>query len=399
MVGELEAAIDTKMAELKQTLDLTQAGNRAAALDVVNNDSGQQAMDAIRHLAAQIANEEQAIYERQVRTVVAGGHLLVIADAAGLLLVLLLAAGVGVGVRRNLLALREARTELTMANAMLAGANARLEASNNDLEARVRARTTDLTEANDEIQRFAYIVSHDLRAPLVNIMGFTGELEDATRRLSAFVARAAERHPEDATEDIRQAATEDLPEAIRFIKASSAKMDRLIAAILKLSREGQRVLAPARIEMEPLLRAILDSVRHQADERGAEIAIGATPPVAADRLVLEQIFSNLIENALKYLKPGRPGRIRVEGRMLGGMVEYAVRDNGRGIAARDHERVFELFRRAGNQDVPGEGIGLAHVRALVRRVGGRIDCESTPDVGSTFCVTLPLGPDVLPSHL
>ena len=75
-----------------------------------------------------------------------------------------------------------------------------------------------------------------------------------------------------------------------------------------------------------------------------------------------------------------------------GSVEYRVRDNGRGIAAGDLARVFELFRRAGTQDQPGEGIGLAHVRALVRRMGGTIRCESTPDVGSTFVVTLPEKP-------
>ncbi len=101
-------------------------------------------------------------------------------------------------------------------------------------------------------------------------------------------------------------------------------------------------------------------------------------------------FSNLLENALKYLQPGRPGRIEVSGRRVGRAVLYEVVDNGRGIAARDLERVFELFRRAGDQTVPGEGIGLAHVRALVRRLGGRIDCVSVEGVGSTFRVELPI---------
>ncbi len=392
LMADLGAAIEDKMVELRQTLDLAGAGDREAALAVVRSDRGQRATDTIRDLAARIETEERSIYERQIRAMNTGGRLLVIADAAGLPLVLLLALGTSLSVRRNLLALRQARTELTLANAMLAGANMKLEDANEGLEARVRTRTADLTEANEEIQRFAYIVSHDLRAPLVNIMGFTGELEDATRRLSAFVDRAAERYPDDATTDVRLAARDDLPEAIRFIKASSAKMDRLIKAILRLSREGQRVLSPERIEMAPFVRGILDSVRHQVGQLDAEITVSEMPDIVADRLVMEQVFSNLIENALKYLKPGRPGRVAIEGQVAGRTVTYTVRDNGRGIAARDHERVFELFRRAGAQDVAGEGIGLAHVRALVRRLHGMIDCASSLDVGSMFTVTLPRDP-------
>jgi signal transduction histidine kinase len=113
------------------------------------------------------------------------------------------------------------------------------------------------------------------------------------------------------------------------------------------------------------------------------------PAITADRLAVEQVFSNLIENALKYPAPGRPGRIQVDGRREGQFARFEVRDNGRGVAERDRERIFELFRRAGVQDTAGEGIGLAHVRALLRRMGGSIDCESEAGVGSTFVVRLP----------
>ena len=106
------------------------------------------------------------------------------------------------------------------------------------------------------------------------------------------------------------------------------------------------------------------------------------PDLVIDRLAVEQVFGNLAENALKYLDPGRPGRIEIAGRRQGAYVVIEVRDNGRGIAPRDHERIFELFRRAGDQTIPGEGIGLAHVRALVRRLGGRIDCQSALGAGA-----------------
>jgi signal transduction histidine kinase len=166
-------------------------------------------------------------------------------------------------------------------------------------------------------------------------------------------------------------------------------MDRLITAILRLSREGRRVMMPETLDMSALLGGIIDSVRHQADEAGTEFILGTLPPLISDRLSVEQVFSNIIENALKYKSPSRANRIAVSGRREGRFVRYDVSDNGRGIAARDRERVFELFRRAGVQNTAGEGIGLAHVRALLRRMGGSIDCESEVDVGTTFQVVLP----------
>ncbi len=107
---------------------------------------------------------------------------------------------------------------------------------------------------------------------------------------------------------------------------------------------------------------------------------------------MEQIFGNLLDNALKYLDAGRPGRVTVTAEPVGlGRICFSVTDNGRGIAPQDHQRVFELFRRSGVQDRPGEGIGLAHVKALVRALGGRIDLTSEPGTGTTFAVTLPRG--------
>ncbi|MDB5510828.1 MAG: fhlA [Enterovirga sp.] len=256
--------------------------------------------------------------------------------------------------------------------------------------ASLRTREADLREANEEIQRFAYIVSHDLRSPLVNIMGFTTELEalrdDTFKRLEDL--RAATTADASETERDKQLG-EDIDEAIRFIKASISKMDRLINAILKLSREGRREFRAERVDMSQLLENIRATLAIQAETANAVITVGRLPPALSDRLALEQIFSNLVENALKYLRRGVPGRIEITGRDTAGGLVYEVKDNGRGIEARDLERVFELFRRSGAQDRPGEGIGLAHVRALVRRLGGKVTLTSTPGQGSTFAVTLP----------
>lgn len=250
-------------------------------------------------------------------------------------------------------------------------------------------RVAELDQANEEIQRFAYIVSHDLRAPLVNVMGFTSELEGAQSEIERFYRKVRQADPSLIDAETRAAIESDLPEAIGFIRSSTVKMDKLIGAILKLSREGRRVLAPEPIDMVQLLEAQRGSVAHQLHERGAELLIEPLPNVTSDRLAIEQIFGNLIDNAVKYLHPTRAGRIMVRGRDLGASVLFEIEDNGRGIDSKDFERIFDLFRRSGTQDQQGEGIGLAHVRALVRRLGGTISVSSRLGEGSTFTVALP----------
>src|SRR6201999_69569 len=147
---------------------------------------------------------------------------------------------------------------------------------------------------------------------------------------------------------------------------------------------------PVRIDMRELIESIVTTVAHQAAEAEAQIRVAPLPDIVSDRLALEQIFSNLIDNALKYLKPGVPGDIQVKARTKLGFAIFEIIDNGRGIDPKDHQRIFDLFRRAGTQDKPGQGIGLAHVRALVRRLGGTMSVSSELDKGSTFTVTLPI---------
>ena len=113
------------------------------------------------------------------------------------------------------------------------------------------------------------------------------------------------------------------------------------------------------------------------------------PGITSDRLAIEQVFGNVIENAVKYLDPARAGRIEVTGRVDGQRAIFEIADNGRGIDPRDHARIFDLFRRSGAQDQPGEGIGLAYVRAAVRNLGGDVTVDSVAGQGSTFRVTLP----------
>jgi signal transduction histidine kinase len=165
-------------------------------------------------------------------------------------------------------------------------------------------------------------------------------------------------------------------------------MDRFINAVLKLSRLGRRELKPEPVDVNAIVQATLHSLTHQLEEHQVAVTVGPLPQVVADRTAMEQIVGNLLGNAVKYLDPDRAGELEITAQHNHHEVRFQIRDNGRGIAAEDMDKVFAPFRRAGRQDVPGEGMGLPYVQALVRRHGGRIWCESELGVGTTFTFTI-----------
>lgn len=373
-VAPIHRLADQKWAEMERTVSLAQQGRIGQSIQAVRSGEGKRYMDELRAAVDAFDTlKSKRIVERRARSE-RFGVLTVIMNAIAGLLVIVLALLSAWLVRKYVSELQAARETLDAANA--------------GLEDKVRERTGDLMRANEEIQRFAYIVSHDLRAPLVNVMGYTSELEQAGKIIDAAIRDAEETRLVDP--EIVTAVREDMPEAIGFIRASTEKMDRLINAILKLSREGRRNLAPERLDMTTMAQNIANSVHHQTEASGARIEVQSLPEIESDRISMEQIVGNLIDNAVKYLDHSRPGEIVVSGEDVpGGWVVYRIADNGRGIAPRDHERIFELFRRSGKQDRSGEGLGLAFVRNSVRRLGGTIDLESELGKGSTFLLKFP----------
>ncbi len=263
-----------------------------------------------------------------------------------------------------------------------------LHRANETLERQVTERTVALEAANEEIKRFAYIVSHDLRAPLINIKGFANELRQTCEMIQAALPTALPHLTESQQKDITAAMDQDIPEALGFIDTSISRMDRLIQGVLTLSRAGNRNLQLEPVATEALVHDIVQSLTHQLTERHTQVAIGPLPEVWADRAMLEQIWGNLLGNAVKYLDPDRPGDIKIWAARTAHHTIFQVCDNGRGIAENDVPRVFELFRRVGRQDTEGEGMGLAYVQTLVRRHGGEITCQSTLGAGTTFTFTI-----------
>lgn len=373
-VARLQSLQEAYVRHYRATIGLTGAA-RSAMLADFNNDEGVKHVRAMRAIVQGMLDEELGLL-RGREAEQKDRQRLFTAALLGTGLLIALVAGVTLWlVRLNLRELRASRSELRLLN--------------EDLEDVVDARTAELKRANAEIQRFAYIVSHDLRSPLVNVMGFTAELETARQSIAGYLHQSDEqgwRAPDAGT---RLAIEEDLPEAIGFIRTSTQKMDRLINAILNLSRQGRRTLAPERLDLTGLVNGIAETLQHRIQETGTRLAVEPLPTIVNDRVAVEQILSNLVENALKYQQPERTGSIVVRGRTEYGRAIVEVADNGRGIDPRDHDRIFDLFRRSGTQDQPGEGIGLAHSRALAYRLGGTIEVSSTLGEGSTFRLSLP----------
>ena len=248
----------------------------------------------------------------------------------------------------------------------------------------------ELARSNEEVRQFAYIVSHDLRAPLVNVEGFVSELRGSLADLERLARPAVEQLGETERERTDRILRQDLPEALEFIGSSVSRMDHLINALLRLSRLGRHDMVPERLDLGSLVSEILTSLGTQIEARDATVAVLALPEITADRTCLEQILGNILTNAVLYLDPARPGRIEISGKLTGTELLMRISDNGRGIAPEDRDKVFAPFRRGDSLDVPGEGMGLAYVQALVRRQGGRIWFDSEPGVGTAFSFVLPV---------
>ena len=379
LIDRLTTIIGNKVIEMDQTITLKRDRKDEEATAIFRTNRGKALMDEANVLFSGAISAADARLTTGVTEHRGNATWLRWFSIVGGITIVAVVGAAAVAVARYTRDLNAARDEVS--------------ALNLDLEGRVRRRTSDLMQANDEVQRFAYIVTHDLRAPLVNIMGFTSELEGGLHSLQAFLQQrdvAADTRP--LAMQAQTAVNEDLPEAIGFIRSSTKKMDNLINAILRISREGRRSLRPETVNLKEVISSSATALHHQLVEAGGKLEIDIdVPPIVSDRLSIEQVFGNLLDNALKYRAKDRPIRIGVSGRVRSGdSVCIDVIDNGRGIAEQDQERVFELFRRAGVQDQPGEGIGLAYVRTVIRNLGGDITVTSKIGEGTTFRLVLPM---------
>ena len=294
-------------------------------------------------------------------------------------------------------------TVLHQTEARLREADAEQETLKTELEARARelaAVNEELRQETQDNEMFIYSVSHDLRSPLVNLQGFSKELHVSCDELDGIVGQA--RLPEHEERRMTQILAGDVRESLHYLRAAVARAAAIIDALLRISRAGRLEYQWQRVSVGRAVARVVDTLQGTIDQRRANVTVRDLPPAWGDPAAVEQIFSNLIGNALTFLDPARCGRIEVgalepepvdesEPRAVR-MRTYYVRDNGLGIPAAYLSKVFRAFQRLHVDVASGEGIGLAVVRRTVERHGGRVWVESSEGAGSTFFVVLPETP-------
>jgi len=245
----------------------------------------------------------------------------------------------------------------------------------------------ELAEKTRELEQIVFVASHDLRSPLVNIQGFTRELEQSLEEVRSVLE--SEDIPSVAKEKLAVPVNEDIPDAFRHIFASSAKIDSLLSGLLRLSRLGRAALTMEKLDMDEVVADVVRALEFFVKGAGATLRVEDLPPCRGDRTQINQVFSNLIDNALKFLDANRTGIIRVSGWSEDGQAVYCVEDNGIGIAPEHQERIFEIFQRLDPSANSGEGLGLTIVQRILERHRGKVWLESERGKGSKLFVSLP----------
>jgi len=254
-----------------------------------------------------------------------------------------------------------------------------------------KQREDELEQLNNEMETFSYITSHDLRSPLVNLKGFAGEMERGLEVTKPILDKIAPTLDEKERETLKLVFEEEMPESLHFIKQAVVRMDALTTSVLNISTIGKRVYRFVQVDTQAMVKRCLDALNYEITQKNIEVTCGNLPPLVCDALTLEQIFSNILDNAVKYTDVDTNGKIEIEAKIDGPQVIFSVRDTGRGIQEEDREKIFQIFRRARNtNNVRGLGIGMTFVQASLRRLGGAIWFDSAPGEGTTFYFRLPL---------
>ena len=287
--------------------------------------------------------------------------------------------------------LRAGEQQLRAANQQLVANEQQLRAANQQLvagERQLQEYARMLESKNKELQSIVWVASHDLKSPLVNISGFSQTLTECCGQLGKLIE---DLNPQGKNgKEILSLLREDIPEAVRFIGSSTTKINMLIKGLLEISRLGSAKLNMERLDMNKLVRQVVKSNAFIAKESGVSITFDELPGCVGDADRTNQVFSNLMDNALKYLDPVRKGKIHISGYQRDGESVYCVEDNGIGINQQYQDKIFEIFHRLSPEDsAGGEGLGLAIVLRILDMQNGGVWLESEPKKGSKFFVSLP----------
>jgi len=423
-LGVLRRQLEALETWLNEQRDLVRQGRQADAAQRIRDREGTRQLQAVREALAAFLTEEErlsttrsgdlrgATERARLMTLIAAAVSFSIACIFGYLFSRAISVRFAV-LTSNAARLAE-RGELTTpldgsdeiatldramheTSSRLAAASAATEQAQRELEARLSELAQlnhELHQKTEENETFIYSVSHDLRSPLVNLQGFSKELSLACISLEGLLKD--DRIPREVRVKVSDVIDRDIAECVRFIRTAVTRAGDIIDSLLRLSRAGRVEYRVGQVNTNRIVRNVIDAMRATIAEKRAEVVVRPLDETWGDATAIEQVFANLIGNAVNYLDPTRPGRIEI------GMVDpsptpeagsrtYYVRDNGLGIPEGALSKVFAAFLRHHPQHAPGEGIGLALARRIVERHRGRIWLESKEGEGSTFYVELPTG--------
>jgi PAS domain S-box-containing protein len=244
-----------------------------------------------------------------------------------------------------------------------------------------------LASKNRELEQIIYVTSHDLRSPLININGFTRAINESLEEIASLLD--SESVPEEIRNKLSSIVNQEVRQAEHFISRSVSRMETLLAGLLRLSRLGRVEFSLERLNVNRIVSDMTQSIAYQVEKEGIRLDTEDLPPCRGDRSRVEQVFSNLLDNAIKYRDPSRPGKISVTGEIRGSTVRYCVEDNGIGIKKEYQQKIFDLFYRLDPGQGEGEGLGLTIIKKIIDLHGGTLEVTSEPGKGSRFCFSLP----------
>lgn len=258
------------------------------------------------------------------------------------------------------------------------------------IESQLKQMAQILEDKNNHLESIIQIATHDLQTPIVNAVGFAGELGKSLDRLRLCLEEVD--MPEEKRAEIQACLDDEIPESLSFVKQGIKKMKSLLAALLRLAHLGVSPTHFEELDMNELVDEIGRDLSFQIKTTCADIEIQDLPDCRGDRFQMNCVFSNLFGNALKYLDPARKGHISISGKEEDGRVVYCVSDNGIGIEADNIKNIFKVFYRVNGNDQDGQGLGLAVAERILDRHNGEITVESEIGKGSRFFVIVPTNP-------
>ncbi len=256
-----------------------------------------------------------------------------------------------------------------------------------EAEDKQKRLSNELLIKNKELEQMLYVTSHDLRSPLVNVEGYSRELEYSLKDLMSSIDHAD--GPSNIKDKITSILKEDVPESLHYIRTSVLKMNTLLKGILTLSRVGRSILMIEDIDMNEMMSDIVDSHRFRLNDLSIKTEVSELPDCKGDSSQINQVFSNLLDNAIKYKDSERSCVIHISGHKDKDQSVYCIEDNGIGIAPAHQDKIFEIFHQLEPNRVQGEGIGLTIATKIIDKHNGKLWLESELGKGSKFFVSLP----------